>query len=55
MCPLLVQKKEESYTSCLDGTLNVTADNLHTAYSLPYVLLKRLFPMSEQLRLLKVR
>lgn len=54
-CASILQKKEDTYVTCMNGTLNLSTDSLHSAYSLPYVLLKRLFPMSEQLRLLLVR
>jgi hypothetical protein len=39
------------FVACCDGTLDVSASSLYTHFSLPLVVVQRLFPIAEQLRL----
>ncbi len=39
------------FAACCDGTLGMSAASLHTPFALPLVVVQRLFPIAEQLRL----
>ena len=43
-------RSSAAFSAACDGSLQLDADNLYTHFSMPYVVVKRLFPIAEELR-----